>query len=593
MAVGRLMSDGTAATPSANVEETVAGALTRPGTLVRILLVFLVAKLVILAALALNSAFVMDEYWMAVHGLFNADHLYKEIWPSKTVLYAPVFRIPHVLAESSVQIMLVARAEMTAVAVAALGLLYLVARQIGRSRLEAIFLVALVLSFRSQIEWAFLTRPEPLALFYALAALWLVTRGRGGLALCFAAGLVSGVAFLTLQKAVYFNLALGLALIGDGLMRRALKDAVAAGATLVLGWGLVVGAYYLFFMALGVDFVRTLEHSLAGPALQNALVGHNAYGGGLSSFVGTSLARDLALYLVCLAGLLSSWRRLLRMDTAERRAWIFTVVITILVYSHRAPWPYNFVMAIPFLGLWSPVLFRAIPTRLRLSRMILVGIVAGFMGLSFVHNARYFNHDNTYQNQTVRRVESLLQPEDRYFDGIGMVVDRKHAGWDLPGQVVSWDRPAILGIRAAAEQGDQRHLERVFGGAPKVWILTYRSDALGELLTPYFENSYVPIYSNVLITGVELVPGETVAFRNWWPGVYRLYRADGTPAEAGLEIVGRRVEGPLRIGKGRHSLRLTEDEGPLYLLPADIENVAFDMTAAREQQVLFDRVYTY
>ena len=112
-------------------------------------------------------------------------------------------------------------------------------------------------------------------------------------------------------------------------------------------------------------------------------------------------------------------------------------------------------------------------------------------------------------------------------------------------------------------------------------------------MTPYLEESYVPIYSNVLITGVELLPGDTVAFQNWWPGAYRLYRADGTPAETGLEIDGRWVEGPMRLEKGRHSLRLADGEGPLYLLPADIEGVTFDMTAPREQEVLFDRVYKF
>ena len=108
------------------------GALTRPGALVRILLVYLSAKLILLVTLALNSAFVMDEYWMVVHGLFSVDHLYKEHWPSKTVLYAPVFRIAHHLGEGAVEIMLLARAQMSVVAMGALGLLYLVARQIGR-----------------------------------------------------------------------------------------------------------------------------------------------------------------------------------------------------------------------------------------------------------------------------------------------------------------------------------------------------------------------------------------------------------------------------------------------------------------------------
>ena len=151
----------------------------------------------------------------------------------------------------------------------------------------------------------------------------------------------------------------------------------------------------------------------------------------------------------------------------------------------------------------------------------------------------------------------------------------------------------LKSMLARAEAGDSAHFQRIFSAAPKVWILTYRSEALGDWLAPYLEDSYLSIFPNVLITGVELLPGDTVAFQNWWPGAYRLYRADGTPAETGLEIDGRRLEGPLRIEKGRHRLRLTEDKGPLYLLPADIEGVSFDMTAPREQKALFDQVYEY
>ena len=60
--------------------------------------------------------------------------------------------------------------------------------------------------------------------------------------------------------------------------------------------------------------------------------------------------------------------------------------------------------------------------------------------MSFLFNARYLTHNNALQNQAARRAESQLQPEHRYFDGIGMVVNRRHAGWTLPGQVVSWDQ---------------------------------------------------------------------------------------------------------------------------------------------------------
>jgi hypothetical protein len=588
---GHAMSDGLAARPSIDADGSLIRAQSGSDWLEAALLVLIAVKLVFLFMLALNSAFIMDEYWTVVHGLIGIDHLYKEIWPTKTVLYAPAFRMPHVLGEDAVEIMLLARSQMTVLAIGSMGLLYLIARQIGRDRLVALFIVALVLSFRSHVEWSFITRPEPLALFYALAALWLVTRGRGGSGLCLVAGLVSGVAFLTLQKAVYLNLALGLALVGDGLARRAWKDAVASGGALVAGWGLVVGGYYLFFMALGAEFGGMVTYSLAGPALQNVLAGHQVYEGGLRSFVPQVVVRDLLFYLLCVAGLVMSGPCLLRMDSPERRAWIFSLAITILVFSHPAPWPYNFILAVPFLGLWGAVLLRFVQANRQLQVLAVVCVFVG--SLSIGNHVRYLSHDNAFQNQTVRRAESVLQPDDRYFDGIGMVVNRQQAGWDLPGQVISWDQAAILSIRAAAERGNFSHLERIFAAAPKVWIQTYRSKALSEVLAPYLTDSYVPIYSNVLLAGIELSPGQTKVFRTWWPGAYRLYRADGSTVEAGLEVDDRRIGGPVRLDKGLHRLRLTGSEGPLYLLPADIEGVAFNMTAPSEQEPLFDRVYTF
>jgi hypothetical protein len=587
------MSTGSAAIPTTHTRIADFGVSIRRRTAVGIVFAVLAAKLAFLVVLALNSAFVMDEYAMAVHGLFSIDHLYKEIWPAKTVLYAPIFRIPHLLAEGAAEIMLVARAQMSAVAVGALALLYLVARQIGRSRLEALLIVVVVLTFRSHIEWAFMVRPEPVALLYGLAALWLVTRRRGGLGLCLVAGLISGVAFLTLQKAAYLNLALGLALVGDGIARRVFRDAIASGAALLLGWGVVVGAYYLFFMALGADFTRTLDYTLAGPALQNALIGHEAYEGGLRRYLVQTVMRDAPLYLLCAAGLVMSGSRLLKMDRSERRAWIFTLVISILISFHRAPWPYNFVLAVPFLALWSVVPFQAVPaTRIR-ARRVMIRVTIALVGVSFLYNVHYLSHDNALQSQAARRAESLLRPGDRYSDGVGMLVNRTQAGSRLPGQVFSWDRPTILSIRGMTEQGDMKYFERIFDGAPKVWIQTYRSDKLEEFLAPFMERAYVPIFPNVLIAGIELRPGVETEFQNWWPGRYRLYRADGTSAAGELTLDGRRMEGSFRVVKGRHNVLLMNGDAPLYLLPADIEGVPFNMTTARARQKLFDRVYTY
>ena len=556
-----------------------------------VLLAFLLAKLVLLVVLALNSAFVMDEYWMAGHGLFNIDNLYKEVWPAKTVLYAAFFRVAHALGDGAVQVMLSARVQSTAVAIAGLGLLYLIARGIGRSRLEALFVVCVVLAFASYIEWAFMVRPEPLALFLALGALWAATRKDGRLRACFAAGLLSGLAFLTMQKAVYFNFALGVALVGDGLVRRSLKDAFFSGAALVLGWGLVVLAYILFFSAQGADFMAVLRHIFLGPSMENALAEHKAYGT-LRSFVGRTLFRDLALYPLCATGLALSLPRMLHLSRRERRAWIFTVVIAALVFAHRSPWPYNFIMAIPFLALWSTVLPRLLLGRTMPVRAAFGALIALVFGVSLARNVTYLDHDNAFQNETVRRAESLLDRSDTYTDGIGMVVTRRQAGMQWPGQVVSWDRSVISAVLASAERGDFAHIETVIEGAPKVWILSYRTNTLQEVLRPYLRNAYVPVFSNLLIAGAALPPGEDVFFENRWPGAYRLYRADGTPVRAPLVVDGRALTGVVELEKGPHSLRLDKRGQTLYLLPNDI-TVSFDLTQPREQQALFDRTYTF
>src|SRR5262249_54292879 len=149
------------------------------------------------------------------------------------------------------------------------------------------------------------------------------------------------------------------------------------------------------------------------------------------------------------------------------------------------------------------------------------------------------NHNNAFQNETVRRAERLLGPGDTYFDGIGMLVARQHAGSTLPGQVVSWDTPAINALKAAPARGNVSHFGPIFAGVPKLWILSYRTRAVGDILTPYLVDAYIPIYPNVLIAGRALDGGGEIVFRVRWPGRYRLVDAAGRPSEAVFEVDGK------------------------------------------------------
>ena len=540
--------------------------------------------------LAWNSKFLMDEYWLVGRvWLFDTD-LYQGVFPPKTLLYAAFYQIAHWSGDGAVQVMQVARLQAVAASILGLGLLYAIGRRIGYGRLDALFAIFVVIAFTTYMERAFTTRPEAPATLLAFVALWLALRGEGAMRAVFVAGLVSGLAFLTMQKAVYFNLALGLALVGDGLLRRSLKDAIASGAALVAGWALMVFVYCAYFTALGAAFGDVLTQVFTG-STGNALRGHQAYGN-LRGYLGQTLSRNPAQYLLCLAGWLLVLPRLLNAPRAERTAWIFTGVIVTLIYLHPAPWPYNIIMAVPFLGLWAPLAARALagqnPGR---SALILGGLTLA-LALSVTRNVGYLDNHNGVQKQTVQYAEALLGPADTYADGIGMVVTRRRAGrqdW--------WARFGIRRILDRAKQGDFELVDLVFADSPKVWILNYRTDALAGVLAPYFANAYVPIFPNILIAGVELSPGHTAAFQAHWPGKYRLYQANGTPTDTFFVLDGRRGSGIVQIDKGEHSVQIFADQilagdALLYLLPADF-SLPFDLSRPPERQPLFDRVYTF
>ncbi len=584
-------------TPQSALSQAKVTALAAPGTLrvagLALPLIYLLAKLAMLAVLAVNTAYVMDEYWIVDEALLTSNRLYQDVWPSKTLLYGFFYRPAHLLGETSVEVMLVARLQTLVLAVLSLGLLYRVARNIGRPPMQALFLLCVVLAFSSYMERAFNVRPESLALFFATAALVAATSDAARLRRFFVAGLLSGAAFLATQKAVYFNVALGLALVGDALARRSLKAAFLSGGVLLLGWALVLLAYFVFLIYQGADLPRMMGHLFMGPAVENALGGHVVYEN-LRGFLVQTLHRNLPVYLICGLGWLSLAPRVLSLASGERIAWLFTLVIAGLVYAHPAPWPYNFIMAIPFVALWAPALIDLLVRWRGFERQALVVVFVLALSLSGLRNVTYLGHDNRYQNHVLERAEALLDSDDAYGDGIGMLVTRRQVGSRFPGQVSSWDLPIITGLKAAAERDDVSYFDGIFADGAKVWILSYRTSALAEILEPYFRHSYVPIFPNIAIAGTEVPHRREAIYKNYWTGTYHLYASDGSPSPLSWQLDGERVSGPVYLAAGKHRISLAEapEQAGYYLLPAGID-LPFDMTADRAPKFLFPHTYNF
>lgn len=530
--------------------------------LVIALAVFTAAKALLLALLSYNSRFVTDEFQQGGFSAIIPEGFYKNFFPMKTILFAYFYLPAHWLGENTVQVMLIARAQTLLLGFAFAVFVYAISRNIGRDRGEALFNVAVLLAFSNFMERAFSVRAEPLAVFFALSALWTLTREWRGAGRPFAAGLLSGLSFLATQKAVYFNAALGLGVAGKGVLNRDFKGAGKDIGLYIPGWALTLLAYGVYFR--GIEFHEVIRHIFTAPA-RLALHGGEYFVQDLRQFIYQTLSRNTVAYALCFTGMLIGLARIRKISEPERVSLLSAISITVFIFNHNQPWPYVFIMALPFMSLFAADVFRLMAPSGGRRKHVAMMIALVALLPSFGRNVWYFSITNLLQNETALQAESLLKPGERYCDGVGMIVTRPIArpAW--------WDPRAIRIIRADAEKGDFDSIEKVFAKEPKLWILNYRVYKLRDVLEPYFRNSYIRIYPNVLISGVAASSDTETLFKNRWSGEYRLYDPRGEKLDLRLAVDGEIVDQPVRLDVGDHSIKLAGEGGPAYLLPAGID----------------------
>lgn len=570
----------------------------RPARLVApVLLVLCATKIVLLTVLAVNSIYAPDEYQQAGASMHIAEGFYRGFQPIKTVLYAYYYQLAHQVTTNAVDLMRVARLQGLVLAVGMVVLVFATARRYGARRAEALFPVFVLLSFSTFMERAFRVRADTVAVFFALAGLAVAVGGRrdreewlAGRWRPLAVGLLVGGAFLSTQKAAYHALAFGLGYLAVGLTHRwkrvkssqhrlrGLLSGLSPAAWFSAGWALSLLGYALYFGGFG--FARVLRAVFLAPR-EVALQGDEAYWN-LQLFVLQTLSRNQLAYGLCFAGLvvgLSRWRRL---EPWKVLGLIVALVLTGLVLVHNQPWPYVFVLLLPFLAAWSlEAVGWLTPDNPRHSVLLLA--LALLLALSFPRNLSYLDYDNVEQNRVVARAEALLGPDDRYADGVGMIPTRRRAGerwW--------WDAGTQEEIHRAARKGEFTALDETFGDQPKLWILNYRVQALYPLIGTTLEKSYVAVEPNILLVGTHLQSGPEQEFFAVWPGSYRLYDSQGHALEGKLTINGSRVEGEVRLETARYVLRL--EDGEALWLPAAVD-LTGPLPARDSAASLFGGVY--
>ncbi|VAX19596.1 hypothetical protein MNBD_NITROSPINAE03-1003 [hydrothermal vent metagenome] len=541
----------------------------------------ILAKIILIFVLSNNTFFVMDEYAHAAHTGMIQD-FYVRYFPFKTVLSAYFYLPAQWLSSNSAEAMLIARYQMALAGVGVVVFVYLICLNMGRTKLEALFTVCVLLAFSTFMERVFRVRTEPLCLAPAMGALWITTSRHKSGWILFLAGLMSGVAFLTTQKAVYFNFALGVALIAEAVTRKAYAQAFKKAAIFTFGWAVIVVAYSVYFR--GPDFLVVLNHIFVTP-VRLAVHGGEDYKN-LREFVLMTLSRNAFVYGLCFAGLSISLARFKKLSVAEVIVIVFTLIMTFFVFTHNQPWPYVFIMVIPFLSLYGIEAVKAVPAGIPyLKGAVLISALV-VMTFSFKRNIHYFGHTNLLQNMTSMQAESLLGPDDSYCDGAGMLVKKRFAGpaW--------WDARGIAEVLAQADKNEFGLIENILSYRPKVWILNYRTSKLWPVLEPFLVQSYVRVFPNVLVSGVEISAEKPVKFINRWEGAYALYSNSGARLNAPFYINSKIIKGSTLLKIGEYTAQLADGADKAYLLPDNIK-VPFTIPPARKPMALFRGVYRY
>ena len=537
----------------------------------------IVLKVIFLFIIAWNSRFVMDEFGQLGWAKYLGNGLFETIWPAKAAGATAFYKLAHLTGWDAQSILLIGRMQTALLGCATLAMIYGCARALSENRARALVIILVLLCFSNFMERIFRTIAEPLALFFAVAALLVVLRGQADKPrTILAAGILSGLAFLATQKALYFNLALGLGLLADAALARHYLAGIRRGAWLVLGWTMPIIVYCFIFG--GTNPLLIAQSLVFGP-VEVATMGGGEYGG-LRHFVLQTLLRNPVLYAVCFAGMVLSLMQFGKLDERRRIALVFTWVITVLVFTHDQPWPYVFIMALPFMALWSLVLLDGIaakPQRLRLAWVALLTSMA----ISFISNLNYLRIGNANQFELVSRAEALLGPEEYYFDGIGMLPNRPE--------------PSTLWIDQhyrfkTIREGKNSEAYRIFATSPpKLIIWSYRMNNIASVVGGLIQNSYVRIAPNIRMAGRWLNRDEPARFDVPLAGRYRLYDQTGRELKCRIETGGTLLEPPFALAAGAKTLTLRSCPAAALLLPEG--SYAGLFKAGGDNDQLFDDVY--
>jgi lipoprotein signal peptidase len=462
------------------------------------------------------------------HQLSEGSDLYKDYKWIRTPLLNYAIALTVGTGRNSFETAVSARKLMWIATVIIFVLTYLIARQVHHKTI-ALLAFILLCSFTTFLDRSIRVRADVLSTLLSMPALWIVVCPTFPPTLMLLAGFFLGLAVLATQKAIYFVLAFGVALIGrefslHGFSRQSLTNLTQKILLSFSGFLVPIVLFVIWLhqtnqLAPFIDngFFHAVEAGLA----------NQTYKESTKIFLKLTLLRNLALWYLGLFGIVLHFKLGIRNQKKNQiepgkmngyssyialSLWMMTLLI--LIVQHNAKFPYVFINIAPSIAICASLplyhillfLFKEQKGFLYYRNLILTMVIllCIFIPPAYRHFTNLRNDPlMAVQQAIMNRVDSITQKNDAVFDGIGIAVTRKKA---TPYSITArWYNERRSG-------NDYNIVNKLKETMPKVMIWNYRMRRLTKEEKEFVLDNFISDWANVFIVGKKIRhegPGRT------------------------------------------------------------------------------------
>ena len=460
--------------------------------------------------------FIMDELVdiQIGHEVGKGFKIYSELEWERTPLMTFLISAITKSSKSSFNTSILARKLMWLGTAIIFFLTYLIARQVHGSYYAALALL-LLCGFTTFLDRSIRVRADLISTLFSLPGLWAVVYPSLHPLFLGVAGLFLGLAVLTTQKAVYFVVAFAIALVGrqiifSGLNAQSLKKVGLNSSIAIAGFAVPTLSFLLWIHFSG-RMDQFLEQCFFHASRAGFIGDTYRY---TWKFLWQTISRNpliwsfglLGIFILLFEGIQQKRNPSLEESKNETLGpgialSLWTLSMFILTLQHTVKFPYFYLNIAPSLAICASLplghfIFVVIKSKQRLNwTHIVSAILVSYLLLivPFFHHKKNLKTDLIrVQSAIMDRVDSITDPEDAVFDGIGIAVTRRKA------------TPYSMTARWSDERragANYDIIESLKKSQPKVLIWNYRMKRLREDERVFLASHFVLDWANVYVVG--------------------------------------------------------------------------------------------